>query len=266
MWANHDWIEIFPAQLEVTPPLVYAGKVSAAGFDRMADYVIAHYFPHPSYWKIDGKPYFSVYDLSTLLESFGSVAATREALDRFREKTRQAGLPGLHLNAVVWGRPVLPVEKTPADPVQLVTDLGFDSTTSYVWVHHVGLDWPTMDYRKSRDGYLQHWDRMLRDFPQPYFPNASVGWDPTPRTAQDGAWEKWQYPFTGVIVGNTPAAFEESLELIKRRLLAAPTEPKVVTVNCWNEWTEGSYLEPDTTHRFEYLEAVRRVFGDRQGR
>ena len=27
------------------------------------------------------------------------------------------------------------------------------------------------------------------------------------------------------------------------------------------EWTEGSYLEPDTVNGFGYLEAVRRVFG-----
>ncbi|MBI5820822.1 MAG: glycoside hydrolase family 99-like domain-containing protein, partial [Verrucomicrobia bacterium] len=27
-----------------------------------------------------------------------------------------------------------------------------------------------------------------------------------------------------------------------------------------NEWTEGSYLEPDTVHGLKYLEAVRDVF------
>jgi hypothetical protein len=35
-----------------------------------------------------------------------------------------------------------------------------------------------------------------------------------------------------------------------------------MNINCWNEWTEGSYLEPDTTTGFKYLEAVRDVFGD----
>ena len=32
-------------------------------------------------------------------------------------------------------------------------------------------------------------------------------------------------------------------------------------VNCWNEWTEGSYLEPDTVHEMQYLQAVKDVFG-----
>jgi hypothetical protein len=37
--------------------------------------------------------------------------------------------------------------------------------------------------------------------------------------------------------------------------------PKLITINSWNEWTEGSYLEPDAVNGFGYLEAVRRVFG-----
>ncbi len=34
-----------------------------------------------------------------------------------------------------------------------------------------------------------------------------------------------------------------------------------ININCWNEWTEGSYLEPDEVHGMKYLEAVRDVFG-----
>ena len=35
---------------------------------------------------------------------------------------------------------------------------------------------------------------------------------------------------------------------------------RILNINAWNEWTEGSYLEPDTTHKMEYLKVVRDVF------
>ena len=40
-----------------------------------------------------------------------------------------------------------------------------------------------------------------------------------------------------------------------------PNQPKLITINAWNEWAEGSYLEPDTKNGYKYLEAVKEVFG-----
>ena len=79
-----------------------------------------------------------------------------------------------------------------------------------------------------------------------------MGWDPSPRCDQRQTMDNSGYPFTSVIVGNTPEKFEAALRLTKERLLANPKGPRILNINCWNEWTEGSYLEPEQRTGMKY--------------
>ncbi|TAN35969.1 MAG: hypothetical protein EPN23_09700 [Verrucomicrobia bacterium] len=261
MWANHDWIELHPYKKGTPRQTLFPGAVTPENFDKICEHVIKDYFLHPSYWRIEGRPYFSFYDLSKLVENFGTPEATRAALDKFRAKAKAAGLPGLHLNAVAWGQPILPGEKVPTDLAGLIKKLGFDSTTSYVWIHHVLMPRQVTDYNVARDEYFKYWDRTAAKYGLPYFPNVTMGWDPSPRCDQRDTFDSSGYPFTNTLGGNTPERFRAALELTKQRLLALPNGPRILNINCWNEWTEGSYLEPDTVHGLKYLEALRAVFG-----
>jgi len=261
MWANHDWVELFPARRGEVSETIYTGAVTPANFERICSHVVDRYFRHPSYWLIDGCPYFSFYDLSKLLLGFSSLEEARASLEKFRDMTRAAGFPNLHLNAVVWGATVMPWQDKPVDPKSVVDGLGFDSVTSYVWFHHVDLPHLETDYDYVRDGYLRHWDRMKKEFHQPYYPNVSMGWDSSPRTHLADEFGNFGYPFTNTISGNTPARFREALELTKERLMDEPPTQRILNINSWNEWTEGSYLEPDTVNGMAYLDAVRDVFG-----
>ncbi|MBN1491052.1 MAG: glycoside hydrolase family 99-like domain-containing protein [Phycisphaerae bacterium] len=261
MWANHDWVDIHPAKAGYVP-LQYPGKVTPETFDRITDHVIRTYFRHPSHWMIDGKPYFSVYELFRLVEGFGGIDATAKALQRFREKTKAAGFPGLHLNAVAAGIQILPGEKDVKNPAELVSRLGFDSVTSYVWVHHVGFPtFPTTPYTFMMDKAAEHWAKATAEFRIPYHPNVTMGWDPSPRTVQSDKFANQGYPFMATLSGNTPAAFKTALTRAKAFLDNHAETQKILTINAWNEWTEGSYLEPDTIHGMAYLEAIRDVFG-----
>jgi len=267
MWANHDWYDIQgynPADNNLK--LLYPGKVTPTTWDKICDLVIARYFKHPSYWRVDGKPYFSIYEMSQFLDSFGSIESARAALDQFRAKVRAAGFPELHVNAIVWGEPNLPGGKTPPGWPKLCRDLALDSLTSYTWVHHGSLNndtFPLSDYVWGRRKYLSFWARAKTDYSIPYFPNAMVNWDNSPRAAPDADWSRpAAHVVNSVVTGNTPAAFKQTLEIIKQRLLAAPTQPKIITINAWNEWPEGSCLEPTQQYGYGYLEAIKAVFTD----
>jgi hypothetical protein len=257
MWANHDWLDIQGYNPADQIKLLYPGKVSPATWDKICDLVIEKYFKHPSYWLVDGKPYFSIYEMSRFLDSFGSVANARAALDKFRGKVKAAGFPGLHVNAILWGR-------STADWQNLCRELALDSLTSYTWVHHGALNggtFPVSDYIWGRDKYLEFYDGAVTNYAAPYFPNAMINWDNSPRAAHGIPWNKpAPYVVNPVVTGNSPEAFQQSLEIIKARLLAAPTRPKIITINAWNEWPEGSCLEPEKQYGYGYLEAVKKVF------
>lgn len=262
MWANHNWVNIHPAKLHTPAHLQYPGNVTPETFAGICDYVIEQYFPHPSYWLLDGCPYFSIYEIGRFIEPMGGLEAARDALQAFREKTKAAGFPDLHLNIVVWGFKVLPGEITIRNPAELAAHLGCASVTSYVWIHHVPLrDFPCTDYRSVMEQAEQHWHNTAKEFTVPYHPNVTMGWDASPRTVQSDRYVNAGYPFMPTLDGNTPDAFREALFRCKAFLDTRPAPDRILTINAWNEWTEGSYLEPDTESGMGYLEAIRSVFG-----
>ena len=104
MWANCDWVEIHPFTHGAEQKLLYPGKISPRRFDELCDFVIKEYFTKPNYWKIDGKAYFSVYDVQKFVEGFGSVDATRAAMNCMREKAVAAGTQVRNIECAIYVR------------------------------------------------------------------------------------------------------------------------------------------------------------------
>lgn len=263
MWANHDWRDIHPQKRTSPAPLQYSGKVKPWTFDTIVTNVLERYFQRPNYWRLDGAPYFSIFDLACLLESFGGVDATAAALAEFRRRTRAAGHRDLHLNLVLWHPGILQGDESLPIQADLVRRLGFDSVTSYVWILHAAMEsFPTMPYPRALEKMLGFTRSMEARFPElPYFPNVTMGWDASPRTVQTERFENIGYPYMSTLADNTPANFKRALTEFKGWLATRPPAEQVLMLNAWNEWTEGSYLEPDIRHGLGYLEAVRDVFG-----
>lgn len=260
MWANHDWVEIHPATHGEPQKLLYPGKVSPEAFETIGDELVRDYFTRPNYWLIDGKAYFSVYDVQKFVESFGSLEATKAAMDRLREKAVAAGLKGVHWNLVVWGNPILPVEKVPANTLE--------SLRAGLRLGHVlRVDTPQLARRhlyglqlgaRRLYGLLGQGESRVR---RTLLPERNDGLGPLAAHEPAERLEpSLRLPYSGILCDNTPENFRAALQMTKDRLLADPDGPRILNINCWNEWTEGSYLEPDSVHGMKYLEAVRDVF------
>ncbi|MBN1899866.1 glycoside hydrolase family 99-like domain-containing protein [Candidatus Sumerlaeota bacterium] len=243
MWANHG--------LGTDSP----GELNRTEFDKMIPHIINDYFTHPSYWKIDGKVVFSIYEIDTFIKGLGGLEGAAEALGYFNEQAISAGLKGVHFNIIDMH---LQLHENPSE---ITKKLGAESVTSYIWVHRVGFkDFPATDYDFFSYHYFERWDREKDLFGVPYFPNVTMGWDPTPRMAPDARHDGSGYPNTPIISGNTPEKFRQALEKARERASKLPVNQRIITINAWNEWGEGSYLEPDTKNKFAYLEAIGDVF------
>lgn len=263
MWANHDLVDIFPSDsASAAPRRLKSGRIGRGAFDAMAALVVERYFTHPSYLLVDGRPWLSVYELGTLIEGLGGVEATRDALLSLDDAARAVGFPGVHLDAVVWGMSVLPGGLGIDHPAALLDDLGFRSATSYVWIHHIdtgGAAFPLGDWAQVRRDTFSEYRRLSAELTVPFYPNVTVGWDSTPRTDQRVAWRRGPYPWLPVFDAG-PEEFRAGLEQAKALLDETDAPAPLVTVNAWNEWTEGSYLLPDTVHGTAFLEAIKQVF------
>jgi hypothetical protein len=263
MWANHDWGDIHPAKRMNSWPRVATGSNTKEVFLSATGQMINHYFNHPSYWRVDGGLYLSFYDVAALIKGLEGVENTKRVLDDFRERVRKAGLGEVHLNGVVLYNQILAGEQQMNDFKNTLTKCGFNSITPYVWVHlKEMLEFPLVSYTGYKEKCFQKMHEISIENKLPFLPNVTMGWDSSPRTVQSEVYDNLGYPFTPILDGNTPDEFKKALIQAKEFLDMDHVKLKILTINAWNEWTEGSYLEPDTKNGMGYLEAIRDVFSN----
>jgi hypothetical protein len=254
MWANHD----VPGNMwnhyrYKNDSLIWTGDVDWENFKIIVDRVIKKYFNQPNYFKVNDEPVFSIFSIQNLVRSFKGLEGTKKAIDYFREEVKAAGFPGLHIQQVGWGNRGNP--QLLGDQFnegmginQWVDELGINSVTTYSWVGS-GIEEDYLKWGENAFSLQNKWDSLLNI---PYIPIVSVGWDNTPR-----------YPLLGmesvVHINNTPESFAAYLQKTRNFIEERPNQPRWIILNAWNEWVEGSYLEPDMKWGYGYLEAVKKI-------
>ena len=250
MWANHDvnnlWDKRNSHNLEAQ--VTWEGFADRAKFETICHRVIDKYFHLPNYYKIDGKPVFMIFDLYQLLRGFASLDEIKSAFEWFDAECRRAGFPGVHLQLDIYENNTARLREGGELPhIEIAKRLGFESLSNYQFCQMTNVKRP---YNEVFEDIKQIWDRHDSQG-LTYFPHVSVGWDNNAR-------------FVGfqdyLMTDNTPANVEAAMRAARGYLARHPGQPPLVTVNSWNEWTEGSYLQPDALYGYGYLDAIKKVF------
>lgn len=216
---------------------------SAEGMEQMIRYAADNYFTRPNYLLIEGRPVFMIWRIEDVLEANGGAEAfTQDVLPRLNAVCRRRGLGDLFI-VLVNNNP----ERVADMPVG-------DAFTGY---SYAGLTTQTPWSRPGSAPYAEMvealpplWER-LHHRRLPFITSTQSGWDDMPRTLGHGNNTRWAR------TDNTPDLFERTLR--EGKALVKPGLPFFL-IEAWNEWGEGSYIEPSKQFAFAHLDAIRRVF------
>lgn len=223
-------------------------------FTSMIRYWVKYYFPRKNYLRIEDKPAVFVFSQEKLRDNakkFGY--STGELFEIANAIARDAGFTGVYFVGAAQAVRYWVNEHGPNN--------GYNAYSAYNY--HRGFvgtynpfTLPSHSYAELDRAYQQNWDWILQNSPIPYILPITSGWDKRPWGGSDD-------PLHDNSLG-TPIEFEQHLLAAKSRIDAHPEKTKkMLVICCWNEFGEGSYIEPTKKDGFAYLEKIRQVFWPR---
>ncbi len=229
-----------------------------APFNRLAkgftEYIVDQFFVQPNYYKIDGKAFLPLWSPAELVAGTGGETQAKAALDKLRQYAHRRGVPGVYVVAVNGAQTREQISKLGIDGVMGYNVLLADSsTTEYRRVADRVFEDRLEDFStQSIRGHKAAWARMADAFGRDGFlPTCPMqNWEPTLR------------PTSYVIRDQTPEAYGKLLAASKACIEQRGLR-KFVSIEAFNEWLEGSYVEPSTQWGLTYLEAIREAFRKR---
>lgn len=238
-WANENWTKRWDG-LEKE---ILMEQVHEPDSDHRFISDILPILKDPRYIRIGGAPLLVIYKLHLL-------ANPQESIKVWREICKENGIENLHI-AIVKHPEISTPEKFSADsmvefPPHCMNPRDITGEQQQLVANFRG---GVYDYHSLAMSRVP-----MRKQPFTYFRGCMLQWDNTARRMETAsifhnfsiaAYKKWLLDCTDYV-----HKFQ-------------PTEEQIVFINAWNEWAEGTYLEPDEAYGTEYLEATRDVLNCR---
>lgn len=230
LWANHS-----------------DAPRNMAEFDAMLDFWVTNYLKHPDFYAINCKPVIFVFSNTQLEKSaqrFGSTAQL--LLARADRKARKHGLAGLFFVATTNARPDDAIE-------DYLLRQGFSAYSG--WNYVVSRDKrQTTDYGSMVETYLDFYSAARHTNGKlPYMVPASPGWDSRP----------WLGNQAITRTDPTPEKFRTMLDGARQTLQSGSGSiMNILMIEAWNEFGEGSFIEPTKKWGTDYLKVIKSIFSD----
>lgn len=240
-WASENWTSVWDGGKY---DVIFEQKIMEGDEERFVNDILP-FFKDPRYIKIDGKPLLSIYS-TRVFEKERFVEFVRN----IRRLVQENGFPDLYILLTDYETYDVDVVEYGADalvefqPNQLRRYCEKYEPEGYVYPYFCG---DIFDLQ----GVIQRRDYMAKGASKKYFRSALVGFDNTARRTYNGA---------QIYHGASPQGLQRWLVDIMRESKEIHTSQEdFVFVNSWNEWAEGSHLEPDVRNGYAYLEAVKKA-------
>jgi lipopolysaccharide biosynthesis protein len=233
-WANENWSRRWDGSED---QVLIAQRHSPEDDEAFLRHVNA-YFRDDRYLKINGRPVLTVYRPSELPDA-------RATTERWRALARRLGWPDLYLVA------------TSAFGFHQYRELGFDALSEFasfrVTAPNVEPNFETTEFR-SAAGIRLYRDVVAAELRKPEIegkvhPGLMLAWDNSARRPARG----------NIVHGITVQDFRRWLGHCVARARRNPPQERLVFINAWNEWAEGTYLEPDRRFGYAFLSACAEV-------
>jgi hypothetical protein len=222
---------------------------SVANFDAMVDCWIDTLFSQPTYLRENGQPVVAIFSPQELYNVARKLGTTSNALlTRARAKARDAGHQGIYFLACAAAQKEYVNGLIVGDGYDAVTAYNYGKGYSGEMQNNKPL--PTT-FAGLAEGYRENWEWMVKQGTLPYWLPVISGWNKRPWGSDT--------PHDNCV--STPASFAQHLKSAKTYLDQYPQKTRKTLVICaWNEFGEGSYIEPTKQGGKANLEAIQAVF------